>query len=393
MGAEIKGGNVTVQAYKTATFTNSGKVFNTSGIIAPAAGSQGNVIVNAGTNVLSNTAAPVLTTTVLSDVVTNTVSAGNTDLKQVKKSVTNYGGSATFTNNAGGYIGGSVQVNGPATATATVVNAGQVAGTTTAGSEQSTVDLIAQNVVNVATSGTITTTTTTKTTSDITAATGGAVDGTYSGVNGEVNFAPLSAGTVTQTANKSSKAVVSGTIYGNLTSTAGTGTNSDVQSSQKNVTVVDTATAPPSGSTNVTNTKTTTTKSTAGGDSTVTVSGKVTHMDAGAVVAGLAGLGNVTSTGTDSSTVTVSGSTGGSSAGQSSGSVTSTASGAFNTVVRAAGDNVSYSQTNTKGDTKTTKADDVASTVTTRTGGAAVGDVTGTGSVGTSLTVAGFRFG
>ncbi len=39
------------------------------------------------------------------------------------------GGTASFTNNAGAYIGGTVTVNGPLGAT--VVNTGQVAGTTT----------------------------------------------------------------------------------------------------------------------------------------------------------------------------------------------------------------------------------------------------------------------
>ena len=354
LGSTTTGSDVTVKAYKTATLTNSGKIF--------AAGGKGAV------SILAGDSATVVTSNVINNSVTS-LTVYNKSLKST--TVTNSGGTAAYTNNLGGYVGGTVTLNGPLGVT--IVNNGQTGGATTANSEQSTVTDVKDEVGTVATSGTVTTTTATLAQVTTTAATGGSVEGTYAGTNGEINLPPINTvGTVSQTANKASKVTVSGTIYGDVNSEAGTGTNSTVTTNTSSITVDDVAVLPSSGSVTVNNTKATATSSTAGGDSTVTVSGKVVNGTPGVVI--FAGTGNVVSKGKDSSTVTISGST--------SGDAKSTATGAFTQTTKLLADNLSYSQTNTKGVFVTTANANSSSDVMVRTGGAAVTNVTGTGTVG-----------
>jgi hypothetical protein len=347
-GSTLTGGDVTVSSYSKSTFTNNGKLFNPGGF--------GNVTVTANGGTLIN------------DTTTNsTTSPGNSTASLTGSAVFNAGGTANFVNN--GYIGGMVNVDGPLGVTILNAAGAQTAGTTDAKSEQETLQGTISAVSTSALSGTVTTATTTNTISGSLAATGGSVDGTYAGTSGEVNFAPTGPGTVTQTANKASKATVSGIVYGDVNSTAGTGTNVALDFKTVNTTITDTAALPASGSDSVVESSKTVTTSTAGGDSTVTVSGKVLDTKGG---------GNVTSAGTDSSTVTVS--------GLVSQDVSSTATGAYKSTALQ---DAAYSRTNTKGVFKTTAASDSSSTVTTVTGGPAVGNVTGTGKVGAFLDVSG----
>ena len=348
-GATLTGGDVNVLSNSKSTFTNGGKLFNTGGF--------GNVNVSANAGAI----APLI------GIKTATTSPGNSTVNVTVNTITNAGGTAEFTNN--NYIGGNVTVDGP---TGVVIknNLGaQTAGTTTGTSQQQTAASVTDVVTTSSTSGTVTTSTTTVNVSGTDTATGGSVDGLYAGTNGEVNFAPTSLGTITQTANKASTALVSGTVYGNVSSTAGTGTNNTTTISSVSTLIDDVAVLPSSGSDSNVTSSTSVSKSTAGGNSTVTVSGKVLNTLGG---------GNVSSTGTDSSTVGVSGTV--------NGNVGSTATGAFITTVK--GDSA-YSRTNTKGVFVTTAASDSASTVTKLSGGAAVANVTGTGVVGGNVTVKG----
>ncbi len=338
----VTGGNVTANAYKDASVVNSGKVLGT-----------GNVTVNAALAGSTNTS------TATSNVQTT---PGNFTNETKTTDIVSLGGTGSFTNNNAAYVGGNVTVTGPAGVTIVNNAGGQVAGTTSGTSTQTTTADAQKTVGTVATSGTVTTTTNLFTQSTGVTQTGASVDGTYAGTNGELNFAPLTAGSVTQTASKASKATVSGTVYGAVNSTAGSGNNTQTDISQSTISSNDTG-PPVVTKLDVVNSSTVVTKTTAGGDSTVNVTGGVrTHTPTGTV-------GNVSSSGNDSSTVTVSGRVDGFASSNGTGTGTST--------VKSLAGNVSFSQTNGV----TTKASNASSTVTVLTGGAALTNVTGTGQV------------
>ena len=275
------------------------------------------------------------------------------------------GGSAAFSN--AGYVQGNVNVVGYAGTT--VVNSGQVTGATSAVAVGSVAGESTANDAQVTgVAGTVTTVTNTSTLSSSTTATGANVTGTYSGTNGEASFAPVTQGTITQTASGDSNATLSGTLYGSLNSNAGfdflpqTGT---YDRSAVTTTVVDSAS--PANNTTTYAFSETQTRTGAAGTSTVTVSG---------LVSDYLGAANVNSSGSTASNVAVSGTV--------QGSVNSTGRGVttVKTTETIDAKQVGSPLVTTRNEYKYTQA-------VTHAAGSAVGNVTGTGSVTGSLNVNG----
>ncbi|WP_340587311.1 autotransporter outer membrane beta-barrel domain-containing protein [Erythrobacter alti] len=140
-------------------------------------------------------------------------------------SFTNLGGDAEFANAAGGLVTGSVSVRGAGSAS--VTNEGAVIGTTYAESRAFDTEFASESLTtNVFVPGVDggRTITTDNSSSYSEATSGGDVTGVYAGTNGAVQFAPpfggASDGSVTQSANGDSSAIVSGTIFGSFNGNA-----------------------------------------------------------------------------------------------------------------------------------------------------------------------------
>lgn len=139
-------------------------------------------------------------------------------------STTNLGGDASFANLSGAIVTGRVDVNGAGSAE--VVNEGAVIGQTSASSratDTTFLETIVTTTVFVpgADGGTSTTRELQRDQAQVSS--GGDVTGLYSGTNGAVQFAPFggaSDGSVFQSANGNSSAIVSGTIFGNFSGVA-----------------------------------------------------------------------------------------------------------------------------------------------------------------------------
>ena len=69
---------------------------------------------------------------------------------------------------------------------------------------------------------------------------GGDITGTYSGTNGTLNFTPAANGQISQNAQGDSTIAISGDVFGNVFSTAGSGNNSEASSMSETNSVMDT---------------------------------------------------------------------------------------------------------------------------------------------------------
>lgn len=183
-------------------------------------------------------------------------------------------GAITITNAKSGQIGDYVDASSN-TGDVKFVNEGAVIGATYLESSS-----VAAPVVTTDKAGTTTTT--------VSSAAGGSVEGTYAGVNGPLNFVGGS-GHITQVADKDSTASVTGKVYGNLSSKAGS--NDETQVSTL---IVGTPLAPATAGTVVNTKADSDTKVSTAGTSKVDVTGK------GSLV-----TGDVDSEGATASVVTV----------------------------------------------------------------------------------------
>jgi uncharacterized protein with beta-barrel porin domain len=185
-------------------------------------------------------------------------------------------GAVSIANSKGAQIGQFVQA-GSDTGDVKFVNEGVVVGTTDLSSSDS------EAAAPVVAGDTVTT---------VTSATGGSVEGTYAGVNGQLNFGGVpGGGDITQSADKDSTATVTAKVYGGLESEAG---SSDVT----NVVTTTVGVAPAGDGTKVDTTATSNQYVSTAGTSKVDVIG------AGSLVSG-----DVDSYGTKASVVTVDGGT------------------------------------------------------------------------------------
>lgn len=223
----------------------------------------------------------------------NSFSATNGGLVSGGLNALNFGGTASIINNGTIYGG----VDASAIDDVTIVNNGSVFGATEATSTGNEVSSSppAPTTASATTAGVTTTTTETKSESS-SKAIGGNVEGTYAGTNGTLNFVGGD-GSIHQQADKASKAIITGTVYGSVTSAAGSA-NSAGASESKLIEVRD---GTGDGSNSFMSSSSSTLTANAGGDSTVTVSGKVAE-------GMLPSSASISSTATGNSTVGVSGS-------------------------------------------------------------------------------------
>ena len=193
---------------------------NTSARVTNAGRINGNVSVQANGSASQNSSSNSFASS--TDAATGTTTSVNQNAQA--NANTNLGGDASFANAAGGLVTGQVNVNGAGSAA--VTNEGAVIGTTFASSRatdsaSSSASTDTTVIVSGAAGGTTNTFEQTQTSSN--ASSGGDVTGIYAGTNGAVQFAPFggaSDGSVTQVANGTSSAVVSGTIFGGFTGEA-----------------------------------------------------------------------------------------------------------------------------------------------------------------------------
>lgn len=268
---------VTLEADNGVTLTNAGQI-------------KGNVSLDTEETARTRTETGVYT---------NANATDNTVSDTVVRERTSVGGVAAVTNGATALIDGSVSANG--IGGVTIANAGVVRGTTSATSEgrafkSTQVNTSAKTVVaGVLPAPTVTTDLTGETFDSTRVANGGDVTGTYSGTNGTLNFTPSADGSVNQLANKASTATVSGTVYGDVNSTAGTGRNETNHNTESTKRVLGSDNV---GTYRLDRTRVETAASTLGGVSTVNVTGKV-------AVGNGSSNASIESSGTDASAVTL----------------------------------------------------------------------------------------
>ena len=339
-GAAIDGG-VSAVANRDAGVTNA-----VGGVV------KGSIYVDAqpGTDVTS-TETVVASTKVSGD--------GSTDYASTSTSV---GGAASLAN--AGYIGGDATLFG--LTGATVTNTGQIAGSTYVSTGGAKTEIAGKSSQLTTVVSGVSTQNRTASESTTTTAIQGDVTGTYSGTNGQVSFSPIQQGNITQSASGNSTANVSGTVYGSVTSTAGTLDNSTTTSANTAVLVIDGA--KPANNTYAFDETTTSSSTNNAGTSTVNISGRLSSDTFGTTT--------VTSTGTSGSVVNVSGKVDGSVTSAATGLTTSTST--TTTALRQAG--ASFVTVLNSGESSGSSA---------VTGGAAQGSVTGTGTIDGSLSVSG----
>lgn len=212
-------------------------------------------------------------------------------------------GKVGFTNAAGGVIGfnGVGNVNLTAGGDITILNQGEVRGTTYAASSSSkSANASSYNSTEVLDGKGGRSFTEDRTSKGSSTATGGNVAGTYAGANGTKNFVPGANGTITQIADLASTATVTGAVFGNVNSYAGNSgvAGSSFANSSSETTVLD---VDGTGTFSGKYAESSETTAISGGDSKVTIAGRVATGNAG-------GGGFVYSQGTNSSSVVVSGS-------------------------------------------------------------------------------------
>ncbi|WP_159982471.1 MULTISPECIES: hypothetical protein [unclassified Novosphingobium] len=298
-----------------------------------------------------------LTTDVGPDPVTGDYSYSN------ESASTRAGGNAAFDN--AGYVRGNVSVT--ALTSATVTNSGQVTGSTYV--NVGGTDSASSNSHSLTTTiaDDLTTATYAQAGTSQTTGIAGNVTGTYSGTNGQVSFAPISEGNITQEATGNSTVNASGTVFGSIASSAGIGSATS-QSGWTSTNVYVTDASAPENNTSTSTYASTNSSNSAAGTSTVNITGNVSDAYFGSQT--------VSSNGTTGSTVTVSGIVDGSVSSNASGIVSG--QGAYDSLDTYAGSpsvNTGYEV--------------VQSTTSTVTSGAAVGNVTGAGEVNGSLNVTG----
>lgn len=358
----------------TAAINKGGVVKGTINAVADG----GVTITNAGTvgNGINATSRVTATTSSSnSNVFTSKVSAtlnesSNTNTNQFKQE--SLGGKIAITNDANGLISGNTSAN--SVGDITYSNSGAVRGQTSLNSsgtfnEGSTTTFTSSSTV-------ITPAPTDKTTTvnkldqiSSQGSNGGSVTGTYAGANGTLNFAPAADGSVFQSANKDSTATVSGSIFGNLNSDAGTGFATKGTFSQNSTTVLDTT-----GKGTKTGGQSNLNQYTDGpGTSTVNITGVVGAGNVGSAA-------NVVSTGGTGSKVTLTN-------GLVEGSVTS------NSDIFASSDESvnSYAQNFTAFAPTTTTATDTTKSSSTQSGGASSVELAGTSKVNGSVNVTGVQ--
>lgn len=287
------------------------------------------------------------------------------------------GGAASFTNASGARVEGDVEIT--AVGDVTIGNSGVVYGHTFAESDGSisSGESMSKTTTSTVIATAVTTTTVENSSSSSSASVGGNVNGTYAGTNGTLNFGTGSDGSIYQSADKASTATVTGVVYGELESEAGSD-NSESASASTIVTVLSGG----NGTRNTDTSSSNTTTTNAGGDSSVTVSGKLARGDAGVTP-------NLRSEARGNSTVAISGSVAGNVSSEAysqdrlyevSGSTVETITGGVARI---------DSQTSSSSDAYTATGGS-ASVALTGTGTAASeqGDVSAYGRTGASVTVA-----
>jgi hypothetical protein len=163
--------------------------------------------------------------------VSNATGGVITDTSSLSQQRGTAGGTVSVANSAGGVINGAISAVGQGDVT--VSNDGIVLGTTFNAVSGGSLDSSTFSSSDVATTvfGTppaldVTTTVHTESHTDDTSSTGGSVTGSYAFANGDASFGSA-VGHITQSADKASTATISGSVVGNVNSTAGNGfTNS-----------------------------------------------------------------------------------------------------------------------------------------------------------------------
>ncbi len=342
------GGSVTGSAFGDVSLAN-GLTGAVDGSLSASALDAGNVQINNDGSVAGN---------VLGSATTGTVGIANSGSIDGDALASTTSGAISVSNGASGRISGDVTADSESGAI-TIANNGEVLGRTNATSQNSTFTSTGPTV-------TVSGTTTTTESSSSSQTVGGDVTGTYAGINGSLNFGAGNDGSISQVSGKNSTATVSGTVYGNVSSTAqGTSQNSE------NVGVV-TDSRDGAGTGTVVSSSTATNQVTStGGVSTVNVSGAVARNDLGFG-------GNVNSSGNGGSAVNING-------GQISGSVNSTSQGFLIDVASSSETTDSYDAGVLQGTTSTSDFEVSQS----QTGGAASVSIQGASNVDGGVTVRG----
>ncbi|GLV22223.1 hypothetical protein TomMM35A_20740 [Sphingobium sp. TomMM35A] len=267
-------------------------------------------------------------------------------------------GAISITNAAAGRISGDVDADSD-TGAITIANNGQVLGETTA---------VSSSTVSTSTGPTTTVsgTTTTTVASSSSESAGGDIDGTYAGINGSLNFGTGNDGSVSQFTAGNSTATISGSVYGDVSSTA------QGFSSASSSTDVVTDSRDGAGTGAVVNSSTFSSQSaTTGGTSTVNISGTVAPGDSGLT-------GSVNSNGFAGSSVNLNG-------GQVAGNISSTSQGFASESSFATVQTDNYDAGVFQGFTSTLDSQSSSE----QTGGAASVSLAGDSNVGGSVNVSG----
>lgn len=354
-GGVVKG-TVSATGDGDVTITNAGTIGN---------GINANSVINRTTSSSTNNVFTSKVTATLNE-------SSSTNASQFKQEA--LGGKIAITNDAGGLISGNTNANGVGDISYT--NSGVVRGQTFltsngAVNESSTTNFNSSSTV-ITPAPTDKTTTVNKFDQTSTqASNGGSVTGTYAGANGTLNFAPAADGSVFQSANKDSTATVSGSIFGNLNSDAGTGGTSKNTFSQNSTRVLDTTgKGTQSGGQSSTNEF-----ADGPGTSTVNITGVVGVGNTGAAAV------NVVSTGGTASKITLTN-------GLVEGSVTSNSN-----IVAGKDQSVNSYEQNFAAfaPSATTAATDTRTQSQTQTGGASSVELAGTSKVNGSVNVGGVQ--
>ena len=272
-------------------FANSEAIISNDGTI------NGSITVNTAGNV--NASANSSVNKMSSDGMTNI--STTYDVNSSESSRTDTGGSITFTNSGSGLTdNGSVSLT--ADGDIAIDNAGSIRGSLSASTnafETSNMDanethrtVDASDPMN-----TVTTTQFSVSSSSSSTAIGGDITGTYSGTNGTLNFTPAASGQISQNAQGDSAIAISGDVFGNVFSTAGSGTNSQFSTMTETNSVIDTN---GDGNNDFTFARSNASTNADGGASSVTVTGSVRQGNAGSGA-------SISSFGTDTSVVVVDG--------------------------------------------------------------------------------------
>ena len=367
--SESTGGSTTLTNEEGATIEGGVNQFaNSEAIISNDGTIDGFISVNAAGSVTATANTSV--NKMSSDGMTNI--STTYDVNSSESSRTDTGGSVTFTNSASGLTdNGNINLN--ADADITVDNAGSIRGSLSAftnASDSSNMDANETHTTIDASDpmNTVTTRQFSDSSSSSFTSIGGDITGTYSGTNGTLNFTPAANGQISQNAQGDSTIAISGDVFGNVFSTAGSGNNSEASSMSETNSVMDTN---GDGSNDFTSANSSASTNADGGASSVTVTGSVRQGNGGAG-------GSITSSGTDTSAVVIDG-------GVVSGNVFS---GAENFTTENENSR-SFSQTTAEFDTTTDQLDESESSSRVENSGAATISILNGAEIGGTVTVSG----